>query len=110
MLKRICLLLLVFLLYSLSSVASKLASQQGFLSSRYIIYFCVVIFALGSYAVLWQKILSEFQLSRAFLFKSITILFTLAFSYFLFGERIAVNNIIGSCLIVAGICVLAWKG
>ena len=49
------------------------------------------------------------QLNKAFLCKSITIIFILAISVFLFGEQVSMNNLIGAGLIISGLVVLAWK-
>ena len=45
-----------FFVYSLSSIFSKLASRENFLSLPYILCFGGVIFVLGLYAVLWQQV------------------------------------------------------
>lgn len=107
--RHIALVIIAFLFYSCSTIFSKLASNHNFLSSFYILYFGCVVLSLLVYAVLWQQILAIMDLSKAFLCKCITILFILAFSYFLFKENINTNNIIGSILIICGLAVLAWK-
>ncbi len=104
------LLLIAFILYSGSSILSKYTSLHTFLSIPYLIGFCGVGICLGGYAVICQKVLTVMSLSKAYLFKSITILLILAFSSLLFGEQITGNNIIGAALIVSGLGVLAWKG
>jgi len=103
------LLLIAFLIYSSSTILSKYASQYDFVSLPYILYFGGVLLALGIYAVLWQKILSFMQLNKAFLCKSITIIFILVFSYFFFEETITVNNIVGILIIITGLLILAWE-
>lgn len=106
---HIALLLITFLVYSLSSVFSKCASLYTFLSIPYISYFIGVILALATYAILWQKILSIMPLNKAFLCKSTTILMILAISIIVFDEKISINNILGAALIVTGLGILAWK-
>lgn len=63
--------------------------------------------ALGLYAVLWQKVLSFMPLNKAFLCKSICIVFTLGISYWMFAENITLNNILGAIIIILGLVVLA---
>lgn len=106
---KFSLLLLSFLVYSCTGIFSKLASQNAFLSLPYVLYFGCVIGALGVYAVLWQKVLSFMPLNKAFLCKSICIVFTLGISYGMFGETITLNNILGAVIIILGLVVLAWK-
>ena len=101
----ILLLVTAFLIYSSTGVFSKLASAEEFLSMGYLLRFGLVILALGVYAVLWQIILKRFPLSRAYLYKSMTVIFSLAFAFFFFGEQITVQNILGAVLIICGIIV-----
>ena len=107
--RKILLLLLAFVIYSGTGVFSKLASQHSFLSLPYILFFGCVIATLGLYAVLWQKVLTFMPLNKAFLCKSICIVFTLALSYGLFDEHITRNNILGAICIILGLVVLSWK-
>ena len=103
------LMFVAFSLYVLSGVFSKLASQHPFLSLSYIGYFSCVFFALGLYAILWQRILSFMQLNKAFLCKSITIVMLLIISRYCFNENVSFNNIIGASFIISGLIVLAWR-
>lgn len=107
--RKILLLLLAFVIYSGTGIFTKLASQHSFLSLPYILFFGCVIATLGLYAVLWQKVLTFMPLNKAFLCKSICIVFTLAISYGLFGEHITRNNILGAICIILGLVVLSWK-
>jgi len=108
-LKRAILLLIAFFVYSLTGVFSKLASQNQFLSFKYIGFFGCVLIMLGLYAILWQKVLSFMPLHKAFLCKSICIVITLAISYFVFAETLTLNNILGATCIIAGLVVLSSK-
>lgn len=107
--RKILLLLLAFVVYSGTGVFTKLASLHSFLSLPYLLFFGCVIATLGLYAVLWQKVLAFMPLNKAFLCKSICIVFTLALSYGLFGEHITRNNILGAFCIILGLVVLSWK-
>lgn len=101
------LLMLAFFIYSATGIFSKLASEEDFLSTGYIVSFGCVILSLGVYAVLWQVLLKRIPLSRAYLFKSVTIVFSLLFAHLFFKEQITIQNLIGSALIVSGIVVNA---
>ncbi|MBQ3641927.1 EamA family transporter [bacterium] len=108
-LRKVILLLITFVVYSCEGVLLKMASKHDFLSSLYILYFACVLLVLGLYAIMWQKILEMFPLNKVFLCKSITIVFLLFLSHFLFNEDITMNNIVGSFFIILGIVVLSWK-
>lgn len=106
---KVLIILLAFVIYSCSSIFSKFASLHEFLSLPYLGFFACVVVALGIYAILWQKVLSYMELNKAFLCKSITILFILAFSVILFDETLTINNLIGAAFIICGLVILAWK-
>ena len=101
----ILLLVVAFLIYSTTGIFSKLSSEEAFMSQGYVIYFVLVLASIGIYAVLWQIILKKVPLTQAYLFKSITVLFSLSFAYFIFSEAVTIKNLIGAAFIVAGIIV-----
>lgn len=107
--KQILLLLVAFIIYSISSLLSKCASMFAFFSPRYFVCLVGVLSALCTYAFLWQKILVFLPLNKAFLCKSICILLVFSFSAFIFEESITLFNIIGAFLIILGLVVLAWE-
>lgn len=103
------LLIGVNLLYAGVPICSKLASQQEFLSWKYLLAFAGAVAVIGLYAILWQQIIRRIELSIAYMFKGTTIIFTILFAYWLFGEPITWNNIIGAIIIVVGIVLFAYK-
>lgn len=108
-LKQLLLVFITFIIYAFTGIFTKLASMSQFMSLKYILYFGCILVMLGSYAILWQKVLSFMELSKAFLFKSVSILITLCYSRILFSEHISLTNIIGACVIVSGLIILSWK-
>lgn len=95
-----------FLIYSLSSIFVKYASLYNISSTKYWLFFVIAIFVLGVYAFLWQRILKEFSLFMAYSAKGLVIIFVLLWSVILFYEKISLQNIIGSIMIIAGIIVV----
>lgn len=102
-LKSIFLLFVAFLVYSTTGVFSKITSFEEFLSFRYFSFFSLVVLSIAIYAVLWQIILRNVPLTQAFIFKSITVPFSLLFAYFIFNEDLTWNNLVGAAFIIAGI-------
>lgn len=100
-------LLGVYLIYSLSGICTKYASMQEFMSLAYIGYFAASIAVMGIFAVLWQQVLRHIELSTAFMFKGMCIIYMLIIVHYLFGEQITLQNIIGSVIIIAGIILYA---
>ena len=78
--KLILALQLVVMLYTLSSVAAKMASGQAFLSLPFIVYYGVEILILGFYAIAWQQIIKRCDLSVAYANRSMAILWSLVWS------------------------------
>ena len=99
----------VNLLYAGVSIFSKLASQQEFLSWKYLLAFAGSVGVIGAYAILWQQIIRRIELSTAYMFKGTTIIFTMLFAHWLFGEQITWNNIAGAIIIIVGIVLFAYN-
>lgn len=102
-----CALIGVFLIYSCTSVFTKLASMQEFLSVRYLLFLAGAVVVMGIYALIWQQILKRMPVSDAYMWKGSTVIFTLALSALLFGECITWMNVLGTLLIVSGIALFA---
>ena len=58
--KRYVLLNVLLLLFSLSSVCSKLAAREEFMSFRFIMMYGFIVLLLGIYAIFWQQIITFF--------------------------------------------------
>ena len=101
---------IAILIYSLSSVFSKLASAEVFLSFRYLFFTGMIVACLGVYAILWQQILKRTKLSSAFAFKGLTLVWNIALGYFLFKEGISVKNMIGAFVVLIGIFIVTIGG
>lgn len=102
-------LALTFLIYTFTSIFTKLASLQEPLSVAYLGCFAGAIAVLGLYAILWQKVLSFMPLNKAFLCKSVTLILGLLVAHFVFSEAITLYNILGAAFIVGGLVVLSCK-
>ena len=75
----------VFIL-SLSTICSKFAASQEFMSIGFIALYTGVIVALGIYALLWQQILKKIPLTNAFVNKSATLIWSLIWGISFFNE------------------------
>ena len=92
-----------FFIYSLSMIFLKLASKQAFLSARDIFCFAGAVIVLGIYALLWQQVLKNIPLSVAMSNKPVALVFSLAWAFFLFEEKMSVKTIVGVAFILVGI-------
>ena len=105
--KHIIVLLLVNLLYASTSLFSKYAAGQEFLSWQYCLGLCGAVAMMGVYAICWQQILKRIELSTAYMFKGTSLIFIMLLAALFFSEQITMMNIIGACVIVLGIALFA---
>ena len=59
--------------------------------------------------IVWINILKKIDLSIAYPITSISIVFVMVFSHFLFNETLTVNKIIGSVFIISGSIIITLK-
>lgn len=78
-----------------------------FLSWNYILFLAAAVLILGVYAIIWQQILKRMDVSDAYMFKGLSVIFTLALAWIFFSETITLTNCIGAALIVGGIALHA---
>lgn len=103
---NILLLIIAVAVYSLSGLLSKQASRFPFLSWSYTGFLIGVIVVLGIYAILWQYALKRVPLNKAYLFRSVGLVFGLTIAFFFFHEVITWANIMGSGIILCGLIIL----
>lgn len=104
--KNIIILQLVIIIYSLSSVCAKFASNEAFLSPKFILFYGIEIVILGVYAILWQQVIKHFDLSIAYANRATGLLWSVIFALFIFKENITVMNIIGIGVAICGIILV----
>ena len=92
--------------YSASGFFSKMASRYDFLSLPYLLCLGGVVLGLGAYAILWQMALKKVPLNKAYLFRSLGVVYGLAIAYFIFHESITWGNLLGGGIVLGGLLVL----
>jgi drug/metabolite transporter (DMT)-like permease len=90
---------LSILILSLAGIFAKKASAVDFLSVEFLIYYGLIIFIMGVYAILWQQIIKRFELSVAYANKGSLIIWTFIWAVIFFQETITLNNILGAVLV-----------
>jgi len=104
--KNIVVLEIAFFIYSISSLFSKMATQNGFVLKNVIIFYGLSLLMLGIYAIVWQQILKKLPLSVAFSNKGTVIIWGVFWSAVIFKEEITLGMIIGSMIIILGIILM----
>lgn len=105
--KTLFLLHILLMIYSMSGICSKMAAQAKFLSFEFCLYYGIIIFLLGFYAIGWQQIIKRLPLTTAFANKAVTIVWGLVWGLVFFSEKITVGKIIGVFLVVGGVVLYA---
>lgn len=105
--KALCLAHIMFMIFSISSIFSKKAAGEPFLSVKFCLYYAVVIAILGFYAIAWQQIIKRLSLSMAYANKAVTVLWSMLWGFLFFQESITIGKIAGIILVIIGIILFA---
>ena len=94
------------LLFSLTSVFSKLASvyynKEGLHSPLLYVFLFLMIANCGIYAIAWQQVIKKFSLSTAYANKSVYLLWSQVWAVIIFHENLSLQNIIGILIVLIG--------
>ena len=104
--KNIIILQVIIMIYTLSTVAAKFASNEEFLSWKFILFYGIEILILGVYAILWQQIIKKFDISIAYANKAMSLLWSVVWAIVFFKEEITIQNIIGIILVIIGTLIV----
>ena len=84
-------------IYAGSSVCSKLAAQQPFLSAAFIVLYGLMLLALVTYAAGWQQVIKHLPN------KAVTVVWGILLGLAVFGEAVTPRRVIGAVIIICGI-------
>jgi len=94
----------------LSIIAGKYISMNLDFPGVIIFWLCIMILTYGLKFILWIILHRKFQLSFIYPFLSLNYFLSLYVGKILFNEPITLKKIIGSIVIVAGVCVITMSG
>ena len=97
----------VLFIYSLSSVCSKFAAEQSFLSPKFCVFYGGVIALLGFYAIAWQQIIHILPLTTAFANKAVTTAWGLLWGMLFFHEQLTLGKIADVALVICGVVLFS---
>ena len=106
--KTFILLHLMLMIYSFSGVCSKKASGTTFLSKEFCLYYGMISFLLGFYAIGWQQIIKRLPLTTAFSNKAVTIVWGLVWGLVFFQETITIGKVIGAIIVICGVVLYSY--
>lgn len=109
-LKNYVFLHLSILLFSFTSVFTKLASiefnKTGVYGWKLYLFLFLMLLNCFVYALVWQKVIKRFELSVAYANKSVYLIWTQIWAVLIFREVLTVQNIIGLMIVLAGVLVV----
>ena len=97
----------MLMVYSMSGICSKLAAKQPFMSVKFCMYYAVILFLLGFYAIAWQQIIKRLPLTTAFANKAVTIIWGIIWGALFFHDPVTVGKAVGAFLVIAGVVIYA---
>ncbi|MBR2743793.1 MAG: EamA family transporter [Clostridia bacterium] len=106
LIKNICILQTIIIVYTLSTVAAKYASGEPFFSFKFFLFYGIEIFILGIYAILWQQIIKKFEISVAYANRAMALLWSIVWATIFFKENITVKNVIGVIIVIIGTIIV----
>ncbi len=98
---------ILLLLYSLSSVCSKFASEETFLSVRFCLFYGASLAILAVYALAWQQILKRLPLTFAYANKAAGLIWNLLWGLLLFHEVLTWKKLLSALCIMGGIVLFS---
>lgn len=96
----------IFLVYSLAAVCSKMAAYQEFGSLLFFAWYGGVLVLLFVYAIVWQQVLKYLDLTTAYANKGVTLFWGILWGVLLFAEHINIWTIIGVAIVFVGILLV----
>ena len=109
-LKDYILLHLNIMLFSFTSVFSKLASQHfnnhGLFSAGMIGFSFLMLLNCFVYAIAWQKVIKKFDLNVAYANRTVYLIWSQIWAVFIFHESLTVTNMIGLLVVFIGVLVV----
>lgn len=105
--KTLIVLHVLLMVNSTSGIFSKLAAGEIPLSWNFCLYYGMIIFLLGVYALGWQQIIKRIPLTYAFANKAVTVVWNIIWGAVFFREVITVEKLIGIALVIMGVVLFA---
>ncbi|MCD8381609.1 MAG: DMT family transporter [Clostridiales bacterium] len=109
--KNLILLHLCVLIFSLTSVFSKLASGEyvsgGLTNPRLYLYLFLMFLDCFVYAIFWQKMIKRFPLNIGYANRSLYLVWSQLWAVLIFHETLTIRNILGMLTVLVGVIVVS---
>ena len=112
--KDYILLHLNIMLFSFTSVFSKLASVQFNKKGIWSIWLYVFLFLMLPncfvYALAWQKVIRRFELNVAYANRTVYLIWSQVWAVMIFHENLTARNILGLLIVFVGVMIVSTQG
>ena len=104
--KNILILQAVVVIYTLSSVVAKVATENKLFSFSFFLFYGLEIAILGVYAIFWQQMIKRFDLSIAYANRAMALLWSALWAVVLFRETLEPKQLAGIALVILGTVIV----
>ena len=112
--KDYILLHLNIMLFSFTSVFSKLASVQfnkkGIWSIWLYVFLFLMLLNCFVYALAWQKVIRRFELNVAYANRTVYLIWSQVWAVMIFHENLTARNIHGLLIVFVGVMIVSTQG
>lgn len=112
-LKKYILLHLTVMMFSLTSVFSKMASvyysKEGLTSIMLYVFVFLMMLNCFLYAIVWQKVIKKFELNVAYANRNVYLVWSQVWAVLIFHENLSLRNILGLVIVFIGVLVVVWN-
>ena len=112
--KDYILLHLNIMLFSFTSVFSKLASVQfnkkGIWSIWLYVFLFLMLLNCFVYALAWQKVIRRFELNVAYANRTVYMIWSQVWAVMIFHENLTARNILGLWIVFVGVMIVSTQG
>ncbi len=109
--KNLILLHLCVVIFSLTSVFSKLASGEyvsgGLTNPMLYLYLFLMFLDCFIYAICWQKMIRRFPLNIGYANRSLYLVWSQLWAVLIFHETLTVRNVLGMLTVLVGVIVVS---
>ena len=111
--KDYILLHLNIMLFSFTSVFSKLASVQfnkkGIWSIWLYVFLFLMLLNCFVYALAWQKVIRRFELNVAYANRTVYLIWSQVWAVMIFRENLTARNILGLLIVFVGVMIVSTQ-
>ena len=102
------------MLFSFTSVFSKLASVQfnkkGIWSIWLYVFLFLMLLNCFVYALAWQKVIRRFELNVAYANRTVYLIWSQVWAVMIFHENLTARNILGLLIVFVGVMIVSTQG